>query len=143
MKSKLRYKCLPRKDLSCRNSKSILIFIILPLQNQVGRSAGYLVERLPTYRTGGVDTEIRGYTGLQMLYIETRTGLYVGREGMGVYCIIYHYSRGGWGKIRFSRGKIRILRRINIHVNVIGKNHCPLVGKDKHFRETLPTSGER
>ena len=56
---------------------------MLPLQNQVGRSAGYLVERLPAYRTGGVDTEIRGYTGLQMLYIETRTGLYVGRQTGG------------------------------------------------------------
>ena len=40
---------------------------MLPLQNQVGGSAGYLIERLPTYRTGGVDTEIGGYTGLETL----------------------------------------------------------------------------
>ena len=59
----------------------VLIFIILPLENQVGRSAGYLVERLPTDRTGGIHTEIRGDTGLQILGGEL---YYEGRDQIGI-----------------------------------------------------------
>ena len=39
--------------------------VILPLEDEVGGRAGHLVERLPAYWTGSVDTEVGRYAGLQ------------------------------------------------------------------------------